>query len=333
MTRELDRLFQLDAIRAFAILSVIVIHGMTLDSLRGGWAVFHVWQAVPLFIAVMGFNAYASFTRRIERHGASSDWHYIAGRMRRLLPPAIVAWLAMLAVGLYLGDVYIGPMTLLLRMPIDGPGGYFIAQALQFAALTPVLVRAFRRYPTATMLVALCGTLAFELVAPYIDVLQAHPYLFSAASLRYLVLYVAGMWIARESRADRTALTPVVLAWAAFSVIYAAYVNVTDRNLFFGDAWRWQNAFGFGYAVLIVAASVRWLPRVAHRWMGAGVGLIAAASYHIFLSQMLYFGLVQTGTLSRLALDVVVCVGSGLAFYLADTALRNRLFAMAAIRP
>lgn len=61
--------------------------------------------------------------------------------------------------------------------------------------------------------------------------------------------------------------------------------------------------------------------------------MIAAASYHIFLSQMLYFGLVQTGTLSRLALDVIVCVASGLAFYFADTALRNRLFAMAAIRP
>ena len=52
------------------------MHGMTTQALEGGWGAFHIWQAVPIFIVLLGLNAAYS----AQRHGIKLGSYYRVSR-------------------------------------------------------------------------------------------------------------------------------------------------------------------------------------------------------------------------------------------------------------
>ncbi|MHB0976365.1 MAG: acyltransferase family protein [Candidatus Aquicultorales bacterium] len=289
------RLSQIDLLKALAILSVIAQHAIPHRVFAGALGPFHLWQAVPVFLVVMGFNAHRSFVRRGYGGPLRMDWAaYLANRFSRIGIPFFVLFSVGLLIGFYRGGVSIGWMTLAGELPVSMPGNYFLTLLLQFILVFPFVFGAYDRRPAGTLLAAVTAALAFELAAPRIAFLVSNPFFYRASILRYFPALVLGMWISGHpnigSRSNR-----FISAGAVVGAAYLLAVSILGYRfpLFFPD----PNAPGVAsvfYAGFLVLAGIRWLPDGPVPVLEK----VGRLSYHIFLGQMVFFTLLSVRDLA-----------------------------------
>lgn len=293
-----ERLDNLDIIKALAILSVLVLHAVPARILESSLAVFHVWQAVPIFAVLLGVSA--AHTRTTPLRG------YFTRRAWRLLPAFAIVWVLSLGLGLALHDVYAGPLLALGYLPRSGPGNYYITMMFQFVLLLPLLRRAFDSAPRATLAASIGIAVLFELAARAWGI---EPYLYSSSVLRYLPAIVLGMWVASGRP-----------AWPGLAVSLPYLIaHVTGWRIdAFVTAWQPQNVLAFAYPATLVQVALRTIP--AHtRSIGARLlQRIGTASYHIFLVQMLWFSaaaqMLHMNGPTYLVVSIAACVVLGVLF-------------------
>lgn len=172
-----DRNRAIDFYRVVAMLAVAFGHWLALvavsdseGNLVGGnalefvpslsWATW-LLQVMPLFFVVGGFSSAMSLDSH-NREGSSGsgraqDW--IAARLRRMLPPAVVlgaTWLVVLALGAAAGQVTLAATALhAAAIPL-----WFLANYTIDTALAPFVLPAFRRNP-ARLAAALSSAFLF----------------------------------------------------------------------------------------------------------------------------------------------------------------------------
>ncbi len=121
-----------------------VVGGNALEFVPGlGW-ISWVLQVMPLFFVVGGFSSAMSLDSHNRNGGNAPDW--IAARLRRMLPPAIVlagTWLVLVALGSAAGQIAIISLALhAAAVPL-----WFLANYTIDTALAPFVLPRFRRNP------------------------------------------------------------------------------------------------------------------------------------------------------------------------------------------
>lgn len=155
-----DRNRAIDFYRVIAMLAVAFGHWLALvavsdaeGNLIGGNALAYVpalgwatWllQVMPLFFVVGGFSSAMSLDSHNRNGGNAQDW--IAARLRRMLPPAVVlgaTWLVVLALGAMAGQLELAAVSLHgAAIPL-----WFLANYTIDTALAPFVLPAFRNNP------------------------------------------------------------------------------------------------------------------------------------------------------------------------------------------
>ena len=311
------RLTWIDALKGAAILCVIAQHAIPADTLDALWADLHIRQAVPVLFVLMGYNAVRAAARRppaglAEAYGRA----YWTGRFWRILLPFAVVWVLAFALGAATGRLDVGPLVLVGAMPVPGPGTHFVTILFTFTLLWPAWWLAFRRRPGAVVLAAIALDLAFELAAGAIDSLHtgSYPYGYDAALPRYVAAIAVGMWLALDDRraAGRRRL---VLALAPLSVAFVVAVQNGYRPGFLVPG------FGLATGLAAVPWSAALMLGAQRLWPAGGVRGTAwleelgRASYHIFLVQIAWFGLVPGHAAWRYPADALVCCAVGWLLY------------------
>jgi surface polysaccharide O-acyltransferase-like enzyme len=108
-------------------------------------------QAVPIFLILIGWNLHVINAKS-----------YIPKRLRRILIPFIPIFMISLIFGMWRGNYYIGPETLLFRLPVSGPGNYFVPLLIGIALLSPLLAAIYNRSPVALLALTFVSNLAFN---------------------------------------------------------------------------------------------------------------------------------------------------------------------------
>ena len=156
-----DRNRAIDFYRVVAMLFVAVGHWLALVAITdaetgevvGGNAIEFVpslgwisWvlQVMPLFFVVGGFSSAMSLDSHNRKGGNKTDW--IAARLRRMLPPAVVlagTWLVIVALGAAVGQLTIAGLALQAgAVPL-----WFLANYTIDTALAPFVLPRFRKNP------------------------------------------------------------------------------------------------------------------------------------------------------------------------------------------
>lgn len=172
-----DRNRAVDFYRVVAMLAVAFGHWLALVAVTGAdgelvggnalsflpalsWATW-VLQVMPLFFVVGGFSSAMSLDAHNRNGGRSQDW--IAARLRRMLPPAVVlaaTWLVVLAAGAAAGQLALASVAVhAAAIPL-----WFLANYTIDTALAPYVLPAFRRHPKMFAVVAGGAFLSFELM-------------------------------------------------------------------------------------------------------------------------------------------------------------------------
>ncbi|MCX2739371.1 acyltransferase family protein [Pontibacter anaerobius] len=297
-----QHLQQIDVVKGTAIVAVLLLHSLTRDELENSYAIYHIWQAVPLFMVVMGLNLGLSVRGKTQHLQQLYTRKYFTKKAARIFIPFIIIFLLSIVAGI-LWEYFKGEDVLEFSgytwvglLPVTGRGNYFITMLLQSVLLLPVIGYSFSRSPLLTTVVLVLLELAFQFWAAQFSYFDANNYLYDAAFPRYFTAIVYGLWLSQ--------LVWHSFRWKHFTVLASLGIVAAGFLYLFGykdevatsilrPEWQSQQALTFGYAALLVWLAIKLLPNYSifiPIWFLAELG---KASYHIFLVQVLYFGLVE----------------------------------------
>lgn len=311
-----------DVVKGLAIVSVICLHTLSAGTLHRIGALYFIWQAVPVFIFVMGVNAARSFSRRGRRSLRELySWDYLASRVDRVFVPFLLAFLATILVGALTAE-HRSAFTLLAelvtgQLPIGGPGNYFITLLFQLTLVFPLIYWGLRRQPLVTVSVCLAVSATFELLAPHVGVLKNDSYVYEAGIARYVFLVALGGAVANIS-ARRLGRSWWMWSGALVGIAFLTLSQFDASAIPWGlPGWENSDFAAAFYPAMLVLGAMWALPRLASSVLSRGVAELGRASYHIFLLQIIWFGLGVWRMDSLLALlgNLAVTLVAGVVFY------------------
>ncbi|SEB82220.1 Peptidoglycan/LPS O-acetylase OafA/YrhL, contains acyltransferase and SGNH-hydrolase domains [Paramicrobacterium humi] len=309
----------IDLVRAACLVLVVLLHalmvGVSVDAAGApvfentaegtAWFVPLSWvmQMMPLFFIVGGFSSITAFRR--HRDSGRPSAAFVAARMHRLLRPALIAVVTvvaalviMLACGLPADIVAIAGFR--VSQPLWFLGVYILCQAL-----VPVMVRAHENARLLTLVV-----LAFAVVGVDAATMGSGIPALGFANLGFvwLLLQQFGFWLAdgsldRLSRDSRGALG--VGALAALLVVTGLGVYSPDMYVNLNPPTAALVLLGVAHLAFLSLAQP-WLRRCAARpRVGAAMSAIGTRSMSVYVWHMpVLIGLAGFSVLASTALAV-----------------------------
>lgn len=321
----MKRIAQIDYLKGFAIISVILIHSMTANQMNFIGGTYYIVQAVPIFLVLVGYNTIHCYLNKgIANLGSCYAKSYLVKRFKRILVPFIYIWIFELFI------------TIITKQPITikiiiyksilggwGPGGYFIPIIIQFIIIVPLLYKVAQHNKYIMLISSFIINMIFELFSYYANISDN---LYKIISLRYLFLVALGVYLALYHIKKRKLLLVGVL----FSIIYITCIDYFGVNFPVYHAWGSQNVLSFLLPFALVIVGLNKLPSASKTLFGQLLSKIGERSYHIFLCQSLYFI-----SLARLTshlnvyiyvlINVFLCVILGLIFYRIESKISKYL--------
>lgn len=306
--------FQLDVLKAIAILFVVMDHSLTWEVKGSIGSLFWERLSMPFFLMVMGFNMAVSF----KYSGATSlnnlyTWDYFKRKIVRYVLPFLILYTGSILVGLYFGFLSINEYTILGFLPFWGPGNWFIPLLFGFIVVFPLVYWAFKKQPILTMLLCFMSEIILQLVMyiwlPYpIDSAQ-EAFLVSAIRvdvLFFLPALALGLWFSEghnlfeKHNRFLVVYAPVCLI---FMVDYTTrlirsvggevgYIFTTIDDIFRGD----YTLLFYGYAAVLMLLIMMTIPQTAKGSIQRFLQKIGRASYHILLFQIFWMSIVYWST-------------------------------------
>ncbi len=338
---EKGHLFSIDAIKGIAIIFVVIMHTMPIDLEDQIYLGFHLQQAVPLFCLLFGFN-YARSRNSDQRVNLSKllSKTYFLDRFKRILIPFFITFAFSLLLGLIFQKLVLRPTIIIGIFPFTGLGNYFISFILEMIVLSPFLYFIYRKSPIFFLIGMYVVEFIFDIVVRQLPVFSQDMMFYSCCVVGFFSFVALGFWLSDNQKiiARRNLF---ILILVPVSVLYLILYHGFDLQFpFFVSNALNENLFMSFYTGFIFLLLYNLLPKKVTSRLGHLYQLIGQASYHIFLVQILFFGLMtlvpdfwiqwnmeQFGILViKFIVSVGICLSVGLAFYFLDKKLQNLLF-------
>jgi peptidoglycan/LPS O-acetylase OafA/YrhL len=321
---------QIDILKGLAIVAVIMLHSLTRVELEQSFAIFHIWQAVPVFMVIMGFNLGLSYSSKTLHFHHLYTAHYFQKKGLRILFPLLLMYGIALVAGylwqqLYGKDVYtLGWENFIGVLPVSGKGNYFITLLLQSVLLLPIIGYSFHHWPLRTTALLILAEVIFLLISYQVSYFNKERYLYDAAFFRYLSAIAYGLWLSAIVAAGKNKGRWLLAALALGAAVYLYLLQYQDLRLpHVRPEWQAQLVLAFPYATLLIYLFLLLFPSQSGNPVLGVMAEAGKASYHIFLVQVLYFGLAPTD--AGVLLSLSVCLLLGYVFYRFETAFSKTL--------
>jgi peptidoglycan/LPS O-acetylase OafA/YrhL len=221
-------------------------------------------------------------------------------------------------------------------LPINGPGNYFISLMVQMIIIFPLIYTFYKRDPTRCTICCFIFAILWEGINNFGF---GGGFWYMDSIIRFLPHIVLGIWIAKLYR-DSALLNKYIIFFGLLSCIYLIFISQFEKGVVFGVHFvpytASQNIFGSCWVALILIIGLLFLPKKANL-VTSPFAFIGKASYHIYLVQIVYFGvfsgfglkyhsisdLFSAQNLFIIAITLVIILILGLCFYLTD---KNNFF-------
>ncbi len=329
---------QIDVIKGFAIISVIILHSVDEKALLKTYSVLHIWQAVPIFMVLMGLNTGMSVFNKKPEFSELYTKTYFKKKFDRIVVPFLIIFGLSIVLGFiwyWLTDQYkieFRTSNLMGVLPVPGPGNYFITLTFQSILLLPIIKYGFKWHPFATIISLVVLEVAFLLLSDNLQLFTRNKYLYSAAFPRYFSAIAFGLVLSklvfRQARATKITL---IASTALISGVYLLEIMYGDLNLpLIKEEWKTQNVLTFSYAAFAIFLLFKALPSQSNFKFLKFLAVLGKSSYHIFLIQIIYFGLINNRF--NLILNLLICLTLGYVFCRYEKSVRQ-LFRNKTVNP
>jgi len=362
-----ERYFQVDFIKAIMIFLVIFDHTIPWD-IKGGMGVA-LWEriSIPVFLVIMGFNMGLSFSKMEDnRLRKLYSWRYFKRKFWRYIYPFIVLWLVSSLIGLAINGfdwnelnqyeaadwdfdhLFIG------ILPFWGPGNWFLPVIFWAILLLPLLYKGFSgKLIWKILTLLLCYAIELTLQLTLFNTFGPPPFPTWEAYFEFLYWFLfivttpffmlsaigLGMWF---SKRPNLFAKQNLFMWILFpiSLYYLIQYQFFDFRFEFirGD----YNLFVFPYSAFLVLLGIKLIPKRWDNWFAKAISTIGKSTYHILLTQILYFSIVYSlygdhygasilginmsydlTIYLYLIINWAYCIPCGVIWYYVDVKLRN----------
>jgi hypothetical protein len=311
MTTDKNRSVPIDMLKSLAIISVLLIHSGVVMGRFG--SPYYIDQAVPIFIIIAAYNGVNSYVRA-NATTLVQCYYNIPRRFNRVILPyfavLIIEYLRILVANLLMGKNYSYPDVFLFILTGGyGPGGFFIPVLLSLILILPILYLLYRKNLLLMLAVAFIVNITFEVYALKSGMPNQ---IYRLMFFRYLFAIGLGIWLAFGIDRRWLAVGGVI------SFIYITAVDYFDYIPLGNPSWYSQNILSFVWPLVLVVIGLYVAPKRINNIYVWFISEIGKASYHIFLTQMVYFW-VLGGYISKLSasffiINIIICVSIGLIF-------------------
>ncbi len=279
-----ERLNNIDFIKGFAALSVILLHTLPLKTLLYSGAVYHIWQAVPLFFFISFFLGF----KGLEKNDSLKNY-YSLDKIKKLfyrlwLPYICLALIQTLFFYFKEGEVdYVKLFCI-----HNGPGSYYIWCYMQIWILLPLLF----------LLIRHCGIVGGGLIVFVLSVLGDFIWEYNGFNwpglccARYLFLaVVAYMHIKGVELKKIWFLILISIIYLAFMVSHEFFNLLPEWvDPFFPDGWERQTSVGYFYTLFFFVLLSNLYQKIRETKIASWLIYCGKRSWEIFIAQMFLLG-------------------------------------------
>lgn len=281
-----NRRINIDVLKGLGILSVILLHTYNGEFLLKVGAPFHIWQAVPVFIILQGFNQANSYLRRdFKQLEDFKDKKYMLRKFKRLIFPFLIFFIIQTAFLWFDTPDYFMEQNHLFRLLTGGrgPGSYFIPLTIQAQIILPVIYLAVQKNVKGMLIGSGIVTTILEVMSAIFNINEDFYRILIIRFIFALALGVAlAFWKNKKFR------QPIIYFLFAISVIYIYGVMYFDWHFIMEHFWHSQHLPGFFYPLALIIILLR-IPMSENHLVLRLLSKMGRASYHIFFVQILYF--------------------------------------------
>ncbi|MBY8987628.1 MAG: acyltransferase [Candidatus Lokiarchaeota archaeon] len=363
--------FQVDVIKVVMIFLVIYDHTIT-------WVIkreigVSLWEriSIPVFLVIMGFNMGLSFSKMEDKRLRKLySWQYFKRKFWRYLYPFIVLWLISSLIGLAINEFDLDALNqyesgswhfyhlFIGILPFWGPGNWFLPVIFWTILIMPLIYKGFSgKLIWRVFTLLLCFLIEWSLQMALFNIFGPPPFTSWEAFYKYLFIVTSpffmlsaiglGMWFSKK---PNLFAKQNLFMWILFpiSLYYLIQYQFFDFRFEFirGD----YNLFVFPYSAFLVLLGIKLLPNRWDNWFTKVFSTIGKATYHILLTQILYFSVAYSlygdhygasifgintvydfplnnadflTILGYLIINWVICIPFGVFWYYIDFELRN----------
>ncbi|MHA1457374.1 MAG: acyltransferase family protein [Promethearchaeota archaeon] len=320
--------FQVDVLKTIMIFLVIFDHSIPWD-IKDNLGVA-LWEriSIPVFLVIMGFNMGLSFQKK-KNHSLNNlySWKYFRHKIMRYLFPFLILYFISSIIG---GIIYGASLQEIIAgqwgtshdarhllvgiLPFWGPGNWFIPVIFGSIIVMPLIYKGFSgsTFRAVTSLV-ICFLIEFSLQLFVYDALKIHDpppptyptFLtwddyYNALLILYSVFFYLsaiglGMWFSRNHDIFNVRnwfmwiIFPLSLTYLiAYQFFGFGFKNENGVSFITGD----YNFLVFPYSAFLILIALKILPSKSKNWFSKGIKKISRSTYHILLTQILYFAIV-----------------------------------------
>ncbi len=307
-----------------AIVAVLLLHSLPKQTLLQTYAIYHIWQAVPVFMVIMGLNLGLSASGKAVYFKELYTRSYFQKKAVRILQPIILIFILSLLIGwLWLvifneNKFTFNVYTFVGLLPISGRGNYFVTLLLQSVLLLPLIGFWLRKKPILTTALLVLAEVCFHILSKNIPLFATEKYMYDAAFPRYFSAIALGFWLSKMLTKKPAPQLILLLILSGVSIFYLYLQVYQSLSIpYFRQEWQTQNLFAFAYAGLLIMLIFKIFPGNSQNRLLQLIGLAGKASFHIFLVQVVYFGLFPSQ--QPVWQNLLVCLLSGWLFYKFET--------------
>ncbi|MHA1985471.1 MAG: acyltransferase family protein [Promethearchaeota archaeon] len=313
--------FQIDFLKAIMIFLVIFDH--TIPWIFKDTMGVTLWEriSIPVFLVILGFNAGLSFQRTGEKSLRKLySWKYFKKKFWRFIFPFAILYLFSSLIGYLLkgpnafsqyqhGQFSIEHLFFGI-LPFWGPGNWFLPVLFISILIMPLLYKGFSgKWIWSIFTLILCYFIEIlTYLILYFGFYQSpFPTWDSFYTWYFVRLTIAitpfsmlsaialGFWISRNPKlfAKQNILIWILFPISLFYVFQRDFLanylsDIAPFQYFAGD----YHLFVFPYSVFIVILVIKLIPRKSNNFLAKGIKVIGKSTYHILLTQILYFAIV-----------------------------------------
>lgn len=337
-----NRLIVLDVIKAICIIMVILRHVAFPEEIqRKILYPFTILPAVPIFLMCSVF-VYCYVEDR--NNGTILSWFsnkVFWKRMERYLLPFLVS-VAVLIAGLFLfmniKRISLYSIYRIIQFGGRGPGNYYVLIIFQFMVIFPFLRYFYKKQPAATVVALVLIHIAYETLCKYWQ-LGKHPYY--ELIFRYLTHLGLGFLLYTYAEQLRKTAIPLICIVIGtiylINVYYLGYQPVLEYD--YSTRGIIASLFSFGVLCYVLRIETILTKNLSGGEVPVSLRVvchIGKASYHIMLTQMVFFYFVRYFEIEArmgslwlvLLMDLAVPLSAGCLFYAIDQWIHQKLYSL-----
>ena len=321
----------IDVMNGLAIICVILQHTLSATCLTSIYRIFHLEQAVPIFMLISGYVFTLSYKNKdiIELKNLY-NLNVLKGRIKRLYVPFLTIYFIEILVYYIFVSKNLDASFIFKNLILGGfgPGSYYPVIMFQFIFIIPIIYVISYKKLNYSLPIFFAFGVFFDMLT-YLSGMPEEIYRLLIG--RYIFAIALGSYLALNQNKMNKML---LYSGSILSIIYMYSSVYLDYSIFGHIDWSPQQAPAYFYTAFLFIVGMNFLPKKTG-FLLTTITKFGKASWHIFLIQMLYFWAIRPGFISpslglqqdsiyAIIIDIMTCVTIGYIFYTVENSTYNQ---------